>query len=607
MRIQIDYKIGSNEAVITNIDARADLWVDLARKLREIYPFEAVTGVTQVFRMPWRSYLRARKTIKTKCVLSGVKDELTPEATAALATATSVSYRQAKSIEPISEEELKERLSQSGFTRTSDLTRNQIDNLLKIAPLPSAATFSVPGAGKTTEALAYFYFNAIADDHLLVVAPKSALISWDKELHACASNCPDHFIRLQGGADNIKRQLALKPRFAIISYQQFPRVEREIANYLNQNKVFMFLDESHRIKAGLSGTSAKAILNVSNLPERKLVMSGTPMPQSASDLIPQFNFLYPEEHAPEDQVIYMFQPIFVRTTADQLGIPPIHYFRELVHMSELQRRVYQSIKETTARELKTFNITDFSRDNLKRIGKSVMKVLQFVSNPSLLASEIGYAYNADMARVLCEGDGPKLARTLRLAREIVSHPGEKVIIWSAFVKNVQLISLRLQDIGANYIDGTVPTGDSQDPSTREYRINSFLNDPNCKVLVANPAACAESISLHTACHNAIYLDRSFNAAHFMQSEDRIHRLGLKETPNIYIVECDDSVDQVVDERLRKKIENMSKALNDPSIMISDFETNPEIEDEDEGILEGDEGIDASDVQALLKYFFGQND
>ena len=605
MQVLIDYDSAHNEAVITNIDTRADLWEELARKLREVYPAESVTGENRVFRMPWRSFLRANKTIKTKCVLNGVKLSLSPEAVNGLSSASTVSYRQSLSIEPVSESELKAKLSGAGFTRASVLTRNQIRNLMKIANLPSAATFSVPGAGKTTEALAFFFFNAKAEDRLLVVAPKSALISWDNELHACAANCPEHFVRLQGGIDNIRRQLSLKPRFAIISYQQFPRVEKEITDYLNRNKVFMFLDESHRIKAGMGGMSARAILNVSNLPERKLVMSGTPMPQATSDLIPQFTFLYPEEHASEEQVVNMFQPIFVRTTADQLGIPSIKFIKKPVRMNELQRKVYKSIKETTARELETFHITDFSRDNLRRIGKSVMKVLQFVSNPSLLASEISFAYSPEMARVLCEGDGPKLSSALRLAREIVSQPGEKVIIWSTFVRNVQLIALRLQDLGANYIDGTVPTGDALDPTTREYRINAFLTNPNCKVLVANPAACSESISLHTACHNAVYLDRSFNAAHFMQSEDRIHRLGLKETPNVYIVECEDTVDQVVDERLQKKIENMSRALNDPSIIISNFETNPENEDDDEGLLEESEGIDTSDAQALLRYFFGE--
>jgi hypothetical protein len=38
--------------------------------------------------------------------------------------------------------------------------------------------------------------------------------------------------------------------------------------------------------------------------------------------------------------------------------------------------------------------------------------------------------------------------------------------------------------------------------------------------------------LHKVCQNAIYVDRTFNAAHFLQSEDRIHRLGQVHSPTI---------------------------------------------------------------------------
>ena len=81
-------------------------------------------------------------------------------------------------------------------------------------------------------------------------------------------------------------------------------------------------------------------------------------------------------------------------------------------------------------------------------------------------------------------------------------------------------------MGADFIHGGVDAGDENDFDTREGKIKRFHTDDTCKVLVANPAACSEGISLHKVCQNAIYLDRSFNAAHYMQSEDRIHRLGL---------------------------------------------------------------------------------
>ena len=67
----------------------------------------------------------------------------------------------ARNIEEIFEKEIEQILKDVGFERK--LTNNQLGNLTKISRLPGAATFSVPGAGKTTEALAYFFINLVLD------------------------------------------------------------------------------------------------------------------------------------------------------------------------------------------------------------------------------------------------------------------------------------------------------------------------------------------------------------------------------------------------------------------------------------------------------------
>ena len=92
------------------------------------------------------------------------------------------------------------------------------------------------------------------------------------------------------------------------------------------------------------------------------------------------------------------------------------------------------------------------------------------------------------------------------------------------------------------------------------------------MLVANPAACSEAISLHTVCHHAIYVDRTFNAAQYLQSVDRIHRLGLKATQKttVEILVSPSSIDEVINDRLLRKIANMERILQDDSI-------HPEIE------------------------------
>lgn len=79
----------------------------------------------------------------------------TDNAKSMLKTANDTSYNTALALNARSEAEIKARLESIGFKRS--LTINQLNNLKKISHLPGAATFSVPGAGKTTEVKASTY------------------------------------------------------------------------------------------------------------------------------------------------------------------------------------------------------------------------------------------------------------------------------------------------------------------------------------------------------------------------------------------------------------------------------------------------------------------
>jgi SNF2 family DNA or RNA helicase len=239
------------------------------------------------------------------------------------------------------------------------------------------------------------------------------------------------------------------------------------------------------------------------------------------------------------------------------------------------------------------------RHAFRALGRSVARLLQLVSNPALLTDEIGFAHVDLVRAVLAEGDSPKVRHVLRRARELASE-GKKVLIWTSFVENVEYLAVRLSDLRAVFIHGGVDAGDEDDDESREGRIRLFHDDTDVMVLVANPAAAAEGISLHTICHQALYLDRTFNAAHYLQSEDRIHRLGLAQGQRTFIeiVECGGTIDQTVRERLGQKVAAMAEALEDSSLRIDPIPIDPPtIEDPAEYAV----GLaDAEDVEMLLR-------
>lgn len=504
-------------------------------------------------------------------------------------------YAMARNAASLPEAKLRERLNEIGFLR--ELSAEQVRNVGRIAAIPAAATFSVPGAGKTTEALACFFLKAADDESLLVISPKNAFAAWDEQIGDCMPHLGEQFVRLRGGRDNIARILDESPRFMLITYQQLARVPDVIAAHCAKVKAYVFLDESHRIKSGVGKQTARAVLTLSHLPVGKLIMSGTPMPQAPDDLVPQFAFLYPEIPASPETVVDLIKPVYVRTNKKELGLRPVSRSMVCLPMAPLQRELYNLMKFEIAREAATA-LGIRSKQAFRSLGRSVARLLMFVSNPSILSADIGFAHPDLLRAVLAEGEGPKIRYILRRARAL-ARQGHKVLIWSSFRHNVEYLCERLSDIGAVYIHGGVDAGDEDDDETREGKIKLFHDDPNVLAMVANPAAAGEGVSLHRVCHHAIYLDRTFNAAHYLQSEDRIHRFGLPPDQETFIeiVECEGTIDETVRQRLGFKIGRMAEALEDSSLRPDPITLDPsDIEDYDDYST----GLAQEDIQALLR-------
>jgi SNF2 family DNA or RNA helicase len=591
--LHIKYLADKHAAQIITDDEQHIGWHEICRTCKELGQDVSLDKNNELI-MPWWSFLSLRPTINRLVNKHKIRLTADEEATRLLRLSISreSTYKRAQEgQQEYTEDDVKRILVERGFQRT--LTPHQLRNVTRLASLPSGATFSVPGAGKTTEALALYCLKKSENTKLLIVSPKNAFAAWEETLGICLPESPG-VVRLTGGARKIGELLETNPDIMVINYQMLPNVLTEVASYLSTAPFFMFLDESHRIKRGINGVHGRAVLSLSHLPEQKLIMSGTPLPNGTEDLISQFNFLYPEVRVDKNTVVNQISPIYVRTTKEELDLPRPIYHVTPVPMSPAQKRLYDLMRDEELRQIELLRARD--RNKLRSMGRSVQKLLQVASNPSLLANS-DFSHHELLKDVLLEGDSPKISYVCDKARQL-ARQGRKVIIWSTFVQNIEQISSRLSDLGADYIHGGVDSGSEDEDDTREAKIKRFHEDENCFVLVANPAAAGEGISLHTVCHDAIYLDRSYNAAHFLQSVDRIHRLGLSDDveTNVELVISPDSVDQSVGRRLAEKINRMSQVLSDDSIMIEVEYADEEIESE----------LSEQDIQDFTNHLRGES-
>jgi hypothetical protein len=521
--------------------------------------------------------------------------------------------RSAPSASLLSAAELREKLEDRGWDfKKRELTEEQVRDVRRMSALSHGANFSVPGAGKTTVALAVHLASVEPRTHLLVVSPKNAFPAWDEVLAECLSDPVPTFRRLVGGAPAIRSALGTRPLYAIVGYSQLPKVVDDLIGFMIAHPTHLVLDESHRIKSGHYSQTGSAALSLSPFPVRRDILSGTPLPNSFSDLTPQFDFLWSGQGI-GGQIAQAAHPrdiigsLYVRTTKKELHLPaPIVDYRT-TEMSDGQRVLYGILRNDLLRQR-----GQLGRSLRPGVQIGVMRLLQAAIDPqaaalALLSADDGRASAHDLRTVcqviLDESISPRLAAAISQVRELTAEK-KKVVVWVPFVHTVTRLERELEDLGAVAIHGGVPAGDELDDDTREGILRRFHNDSACLVLIANPAAGGEGISLHRVCHDAIYVGRTYNAAHFLQSRDRIHRLGLSPDTETHMTIYEStapamlgSVDLSVRNRLDTKVRQMAQALDDFDLRTLALES-----DTAEAFL--DDGLSFEDLEDLFDHLTG---
>jgi len=299
--------------------------------------------------------------------------------------------------------------------------------------------------------------------------------------------------------------------------------------------------------------------------------------------------------------------LYVRTTKKQLGLPD--RFRECIQVDLTPAHLaFYSVLRDDVRAQASALRSGNSAVALINARRSVVRLLQAAVNPELVVESIEQdvdQHKAGLLRaVLEEGPSARVRAAAEFAQKLVEE-GKKVLIWTIFTSTINQLKGLMEHLQPALIYGEIGLGDEADDDTRQGQIRRFKTDPNCRVMIANPAAAAEGISLHMHCHDAIYVDRSYNATHYLQSIDRIHRLGL---PNdvrttIYVMQNRlpsgvGSIDLSVSRRLATKIRNMEQLLADPDL-------NELALDEESMPLAIEDSIMAADIDDLIAELEGR--
>lgn len=412
-----------------------------------------------------------------------------------------------------------------------------------------AALFDEQGLGKSKQVIdaisAEIEVGAVAG--ALIICPNGLKSNWVGEVERF-STLP---YALFGAGAKARRTAfrSLKAAFYIINYEA---VEGELASLkalLRFKPMALILDESHRIKTP-GAKVTKAILNLRNDAARRYLLTGTPVANKPDDLWSQMYFLDGGERlgvSPEafktrygdargyknagDLRDRLADVSLRRLKEGTIALPEKTERRISVVLSPQQRKMYDEMRN----ELALWVVSMSGEQVLKQadaILARLVRLAQLASNPRLL--DASYA----------EAAGKLLALDTELQVHLAT-ASRKAIVWTSFVPHIDELRARYARYRPVAIYGEMSTEE------RDDAVRAFRQDESVRLLIANPAAAREGLTL-TEANLAIYLDRTFNLVDYLQSQDRIHRISQTEACEIVLLIAEETVDEFVDFSLEQK-------------------------------------------------------
>jgi len=443
------------------------------------------------------------------------------------------------------------------FSHKTSSFEHQINAITEISGNHPVALFDEQGLGKSKMVIAGLLEDIKKGfiDCVLIVCKKTLIKTWENEIE---THCHLRHMNLTGNLNQRKKYFTFFSHFYIINYESLIQEEAILSELLKIKKFAIVLDESHRIKNPESKTTG-SIMRLKKHSKKNIIITGTPVANKPKDLWAQFYFLdngkllgksfkdFKKEFEVEigmgrnkingDNLKRLREKIknFAIRRTKQLAMPnllPKKFCEEIIKLKGKQKKMYNSIRKELYLEIKNMD-GETIKDNAENILKRLLRLTQVASNPFLIDFE--YKETPVKFKVLD-----------KLVKKIIEK-GEKVIIWTGFVKNILLLKRRYKKYNALTIFGQMKISD------RNKAVNWFQEDSDYKVLIANPSAAKEGLTL-TAANHAIYLDRNFKMDDYIQSQDRIHRISQRKQCYIILLIAKNTVDEYIDEILMKKQE-----------------------------------------------------
>ena len=360
--------------------------------------------------------------------------------------------------------------------------------------------------------------NRISPLHgTLIVVPTSLLHNWKREASRFTNLS---MMEYNGSSPNeITRLKKYFDRYHLI-FTTYGTMRNNIATLSQYTFECIILDESQNIKNSESLTFRSAIQLRSR---HRLILTGTPIENSLKDLWAQFHFLQPEllgnettfskhfinairqgDERMKDRLRQLITPFILRRSKQEVTPELPSLTEEVVYcdMTERQNELYQHEKNSLRNIL--LEQTAEKGQQSFTVLNGILRLRQLSCHPQLVLPDF-------------IGDSGKLYQIIETFETLRSE-GHKVLIFSSFVKHLELVAGEFRKRKWDY---AFLTGSS---TNRPEEIARFNRDPKIQAFLISLKAGGVGLNL-TQADYVFIIDPWWNPAAESQAIARAHRIG----------------------------------------------------------------------------------
>ncbi|MGC8539982.1 MAG: DEAD/DEAH box helicase [Phycisphaerae bacterium] len=383
------------------------------------------------------------------------------------------------------------------------------------------------GLGKTIQAIAAVEIMAkhFGVQRVLIICPTSLKHQWAREIEKFAKRTT----QVIGGMRTQREQgFATETFYKITNYDT---VRRDMDLIEKWSPDMVILDEAQRIK-NWNTIAARCVKQIKS--PYAIVLTGTPLENRLEELVsvvqfvdrhrlgPTFQFLHQHQiHDLETGRVVGYQnldligrtlaPILIRRKKDAVlkDLPGRLDKNFFVSMTAEQLNHHEENRDLVGRIVKRWRRTHYlSEADRQRLMIALQNMRMSCDSTYLLDHQTDFGYKADELATLLE--------------ELFERPGEKVVIFSQWLRMHELLQRRMEGRPWEHVlfHGGVPG------KQRGALVDRFREDDRCRAFLATDAG-GVGLNLQHAASVVVNVDLPWNPAVLEQRIGRVHRLGQK--------------------------------------------------------------------------------